>query len=247
ENSNSYMKLYDAITWHNIKKYLPNDRNSLVLDAGGGTGRWAIPIAKLSYKVVMVDISKGMLEVARKKIERMNLKNIKFVRMDIREMAFEDETFDFVLAEGDPVSYCGDPEIALSEIFRVLKRGCFACISVDSKFSMALKFLLKGRMEELEGFLETGKTLFPSNTKDGFETRAFALRELRVLFEKVGFETVSIIGKPLFSRFIERGTLEELLKDEKSFEKILDLELTYCKEESLVGFGGHLEAVGRKR
>jgi len=61
-------RIYDELTWHHIEPYLPSA--GLVLDAGGGTGKWAIPIAERGLKVVLLDLSEGMLEVARRKIEK---------------------------------------------------------------------------------------------------------------------------------------------------------------------------------
>ncbi|RLD14536.1 MAG: hypothetical protein DRI28_03265 [Caldiserica bacterium] len=52
-----YWRLYHEITWHNIKQFLPRRENAIILDAGGGTGYWAIKLAKLGYKVILTDIS----------------------------------------------------------------------------------------------------------------------------------------------------------------------------------------------
>jgi ubiquinone/menaquinone biosynthesis C-methylase UbiE len=50
-----YYKIYDAITWKYIEPYVPIDPDALVLDAGGGTGRWAIRMARKGCKVILVD------------------------------------------------------------------------------------------------------------------------------------------------------------------------------------------------
>jgi ubiquinone/menaquinone biosynthesis C-methylase UbiE len=36
-----YFRVYDAITWKYLEPYGPRNPDALVLDAGGGTGRWA--------------------------------------------------------------------------------------------------------------------------------------------------------------------------------------------------------------
>ena len=50
-----YYKIYDAITWKYIEPYVPKDPDALVLDAGGGTGRWTIRMARKGCKVILVD------------------------------------------------------------------------------------------------------------------------------------------------------------------------------------------------
>jgi ubiquinone/menaquinone biosynthesis C-methylase UbiE len=42
---------------------------ALVLDAGGGTGRWTIRMAKKARKAVLMDLSEGMLKVAADRIK----------------------------------------------------------------------------------------------------------------------------------------------------------------------------------
>ena len=64
-------RVYGYVTWEHLKKYIPENKNALILDAGGGTGRWAIPLAKIGYKVILCDISKGMLRQAESKIKQI--------------------------------------------------------------------------------------------------------------------------------------------------------------------------------
>ena len=68
-----FKELYDKITWRYIEPYLP--KKGLVLDAGGGTGKWAIPIAKKGLKVIIYDISREMLNVALRKAKEHHLEN----------------------------------------------------------------------------------------------------------------------------------------------------------------------------
>jgi ubiquinone/menaquinone biosynthesis C-methylase UbiE len=240
--SSSYWELYNEITWNNIKRFLPKKKNSLILDAGGGTGIWAIKLAKLGYNVVLTDISEGMLNIAKEKINRLKLqKKITIKKVDIRNMScFPNEYFDLAIAEGDPVSYCLKPERAVRELSRVVKKGSIVIISVDSKFVIIPKLIEQKRFKELEKFLKTGIL------KQEFKFQAFTLEELCNLFEKFGLKVVRIIGKPVLLSLIPKERREKLLQDKKVFNKILKLELKYCDEKSIVGFGGHLEIVGKK-
>ena len=45
-----YFRVFDAITWRYLEPYLPVNPEALVLDAGGGTGRWTIRMAKKTRK-----------------------------------------------------------------------------------------------------------------------------------------------------------------------------------------------------
>ncbi len=69
-----------------------------VLDMCTGTGVNAMRIAnKLPHtKIIGVDLSKGMLRVAREKVKKMDVHNIKLYRMDAANMKFKDSCFDKV-------------------------------------------------------------------------------------------------------------------------------------------------------
>jgi ubiquinone/menaquinone biosynthesis C-methylase UbiE len=49
-------KVFDAIAWKYIEPYVPVDPDVLVLDAGGGTGRWTIRMARKGCRVILMDI-----------------------------------------------------------------------------------------------------------------------------------------------------------------------------------------------
>ena len=67
-----------------------------ILDFGGGTGLLALPLAKQAKSVILVDISEKMLEQARLKAERQDIKNIQFLEQDLLENPLEQE-FDLIV------------------------------------------------------------------------------------------------------------------------------------------------------
>ena len=88
-------RVYDAITWKYLEPYVPTGVDSFVLDAGGGNGRWAIPMAKKGCRVVLVDISEGMLNFAKSNVAAEGLQDrIEIRKGDVRKLDYRDETFD---------------------------------------------------------------------------------------------------------------------------------------------------------
>src|SRR5689334_2276632 len=52
-----------------------DDRKSLaILDAGGGAGRFAIPLARAGHDVLLYDISQGMLDAAQRSADKQGVK-----------------------------------------------------------------------------------------------------------------------------------------------------------------------------
>jgi len=96
-----------------------------ILDVATGTGDFALTCYEIlkPKKITGIDISEGMLEIGRKKIEKAGLQNqIELLNGDSEAILFEDNTFDAVtVAFG--VRNFEHLEKGLSEIKRVLKPG----------------------------------------------------------------------------------------------------------------------------
>ena len=83
-----------------------------ILDFGGGTGLLTLPLAKQAKSVTLVDISKKMLEQARLKAERQEIKNIQFLEQDLLKNPLEKE-FDLIVVSR-VLHHMPDVDVALS-------------------------------------------------------------------------------------------------------------------------------------
>jgi demethylmenaquinone methyltransferase/2-methoxy-6-polyprenyl-1,4-benzoquinol methylase len=113
-----------------------------VLDVATGTGDFAIELYRglNPTKIIGIDISEGMLEVGRKKIEGLGLSDrIEFRKGDSEQIEFPDFSFDAVtVAFG--VRNFENLELGLKEMHRVLKPGGEAIIL---EFSTPERFPIK--------------------------------------------------------------------------------------------------------
>ena len=101
-----------------------------ILDIATGTGDLAIQLTDTNAsKIIGLDLSDGMLEVGRKKIEKRNLtKTIEMILGDSENLPFNEDSFDAVtVAFG--IRNFENLEKGLSEIFRVLKPNGIFVIS----------------------------------------------------------------------------------------------------------------------
>ncbi len=120
-----------------------------VLDIATGTGDLAIMMTETSAKsIVGLDISAGMLNVGRQKIEKKQLDHkIEMVLGDSENMPFENNTFDAItVAFG--IRNFENLETGLTEILRVLKpNGVFVVLEtsvpVQTPFKQGYHFYSK--------------------------------------------------------------------------------------------------------
>lgn len=101
-----------------------------VLFIGIGTGEDLKFITK-GVEIVGVDITDEMLDIARKKAEKLNLKDAQILNMDGQKLDFEDNSFDVVVLNLI-LSVIPDGHKCLSEAHRVLRNG--GTIAVFDKF-----------------------------------------------------------------------------------------------------------------
>jgi ubiquinone/menaquinone biosynthesis C-methylase UbiE len=108
-NWNKYAEQYDAITMSGANPsyeelvnivfksfgYGVIKKDSLILDIGGGTGNFTMPLAKFypDSKFVIADTSEKMLEIAKKKAEKNKLKNVDCILEDAENINKIVETY----------------------------------------------------------------------------------------------------------------------------------------------------------
>lgn len=97
----------------------------VILDVATGTGDFAIQAARdlNPEKIIGVDISTGMMELGRKKIEERQLgRQIELRRGDSENLPFEENKFDAVICAYGVRNF-ENLEKGLAEMFRVVKPG----------------------------------------------------------------------------------------------------------------------------
>ena len=92
-----------------------------ILDAGCGTGQWAMRLAEANRQVEAVDVSAERLSAAKMIFDEMGVSNVNFSRQSIARLEYPDETFDSVFCYS--VLCMVDYRAPLREFARVLKPG----------------------------------------------------------------------------------------------------------------------------
>jgi phosphatidylethanolamine/phosphatidyl-N-methylethanolamine N-methyltransferase len=92
-----------------------------ILEVGVGTGL-SLPLYPRHCRLVGIDLSSGMLEKARARVQIYGLENVELSRMDAGKMEFPDDSFDTVMA-AYVVTAVPDYRKVMTEMIRVCRPG----------------------------------------------------------------------------------------------------------------------------
>ncbi|AFQ42599.1 class I SAM-dependent methyltransferase [Desulfosporosinus meridiei] len=92
-----------------------------VLDIGTGPGFFPLLLSELGHRVTAIDCTESMLATARENVKAAGFE-VSFHLMDAHKLAFEDNSFDFILTR-NVTWLMYDPSAAYREWHRVLKPG----------------------------------------------------------------------------------------------------------------------------
>ncbi len=155
DDLNRIISLGSDVKWRKkVIKMVAETKPKTILDIATGTGDLAIQFAEKTSaeKIVGLDLSEGMLSVARKKVSGNPISGkIEFLQADSEALPFEDNTFDAITVSFGIRNF-ENLEKGLSEIFRVLKKGG---IFVVLETSVPAKFPFK------QGYHFYSKTILP--------------------------------------------------------------------------------------
>ncbi len=246
----AYHKLEFETTLHFLEKYLP--KKGLMLDAGGGPGRYTIELAKRGYEVVLLDMTPANLEFARRQVRRAKLQDkvTDIVEGSIVDLSrFADETFEAVICLGGPLSHVVDKQKrdkAISELIRVTKKGAPLFVSVMGRWSLLVVELMLFQNEIEMPIFKQIRDTGDYEGDYGFTACHFFLpEELQEAFSEKGVTIVEMAGLEGISSHHARK-VNQLAKDEKRWKIWLETHSITCTHPSVVGMSEHMLIVSRK-
>jgi ubiquinone/menaquinone biosynthesis C-methylase UbiE len=247
-----YHRIEHMVTMHILQKYLP--KRGLVLDAGGGPGRYAIELARQGHSIVLLDLVPEMLEIARRKAKRAGVKrNIKdILQGSIEDLSrFQDETFDAVLCLGAPLNHLlsqEQRETVAKELVRVAKKKAPIFVSVISRLGL-LRTILTSFPQEMRYAKHhwTVGDYIPGLHGQGFTAAHWFLpEELRGLFEKQDAKVLEMAGLEGLSSHHQKET-NSLYRDREKWQMWMEIILETCTHPSVAGSAEHFLLVARKK
>jgi len=95
--------------WRHLKKIVPLDSKTSLLEMGSGDGRWAVILAPLIKQYEGVEFSEILVETARQAAEKHGLENVQFRQCSVTEVSTAGEQYDVIYFAG-VTQYLSDEE-----------------------------------------------------------------------------------------------------------------------------------------
>ena len=240
-----YWQWHDALTWNYFKKHLPSNLNSPVVDLGCGSGKWGRKLLKSGFHVTFVDLSAKMVDEARRQVLEMGGSDkASFLQADLVDLSqLPENHFGLALAMGEPICLANPPRQAVRQIARCLKPGGVLVATFDNRVACADFYVEKGKPEELEKFLRTGKTRWLTrDPNEQFEITTFTPEQARKLLLEAGLEPLEIVGKTVLPMRHHR----EKLEDASTRRRWARIEEKLARDPSNLARCAHLQIAARK-
>lgn len=237
-------------TLHFLDRYLPP--HALILDAGGGPGRYTIELARRGHDVVLLDMTPANLDFARRQIKRARVQKqvTGIVEGTIIDLAqFADSSFDAAVCLGGPLSHvldAADRDRAVGELLRVVKPGGTVAVSVMGRLSvLALELMLFPQEIDMPlhaQIRETGSYY----GGHGFTACHFFLpEELAALFEGKQAIVETLVGLEGLGSRIDKA-VNRTAKHPERWQRWLETHLRTCTHPAVVGMSEHMLIIARK-
>ncbi len=228
---------------HHLLEHLPPPP-ATVLDIGGGAGHQSLPLARIGYRVTLLDPSPAMLDKARQRLHRMP----DHVRNQVRlleaagehaDAAVDGERFDAVLCHG-VLGYLADPDALLDQLCRCAAPGGVVSILAGNAGAMAVRSALERRWAD-------ALAAFDARTEVGVlgvPTRADTVPELGESLRARGVDPVGWYGGWLFVDWLD---FAGIAVDTSEFERIAPVELEASRRDPYRALSRVFHLIGRRR
>ncbi|RMG87423.1 MAG: methyltransferase domain-containing protein [Bacteroidetes bacterium] len=182
-----------------LLNHIPLKPNVRLLDIGTGTG---VPLFELAHRLgesahlTGIDLQPAFLERAKWKKSFFGLENVELVQGDATQLPFEDGTFDLVVSNLG-INNFADPERAVAEAFRVLKKGGRLILTTN----------LEGHFREFysvfEAVLRDLRFGDIAGKVSALEARRGTVESVRELVENAGFSIPKIVREYDAMRYLD--------------------------------------------
>ena len=195
DKANDLLSFGSARIWRKKVAELVNpQQGQKILDLAAGTGSSSVAFVRPGVSVIAADFSNGMLEEGRKRHPELEFVFADATKLPFKEAEFDTVTISFGLRNVE------NTELALSEMFRVLKPGgklvvCEFSAIPNSFLHNIYRFYLKRILPTISALVSKTPEAYSylAESIDAWPKQA----QLAQLIERVGYQSVEFRNQTL--------------------------------------------------
>jgi S-adenosylmethionine-dependent methyltransferase len=209
------------LAFANLQESLPQvAQPSHALDLGGGTGAMAVRLARLGFKVTVLDASQPMLDFARRTAQEAGFaERIALKHGDAGQLAtlFPLGSFDLILCH-NVLEFVDDPCSVLRSVARALRGPCgmLSVLARNQSGEVLKAALLNGDLAAAERNLTAD---WGDESLYGGTLRLFTTENLKTMLQESSFAVIAEYGVRVVSDYLPRKVSRN-----DDYERIFDLE-----------------------
>ena len=220
-----------------------------IVDAGGGTGGFAVPLASLGHHVTVVDPSPDSLAAAQRRAAEQHVP-LRAVQGDAADLALVTgkQSADLVLCHS-VLEYVDSPSAAMAAIAAVLRPGGAVSVLTASAVAAVIHRALAGRFGEARRLLSglgsaasgDGSAMAEGHGQPGTGPRRFTLAGVTALIEETGLRPGPALGVRVFEDLVPRVVADA---DPGAAKALQGLELAAAAHPAFHDFAAQVHVLG---
>ena len=232
-----------AVVWDALSRLLARlseDAPLEIVDAGGGTGGVAVPLAELGHRVTVVEPSPDSLAALERRASESGV-TVRGVQGETRDLAslFPEGSADLVLVH-NVLEYVDEPAAALADVAGITRPGGAVSLLATNAVAGALHRALAGQITEAQHLLSDAEGRWGEADP---MPRRFAPQQLLELIAQSGLTGETLRGVRVFADILPGHAWEG---DAQAGQYLVELEKAAADHPELLGIATQLHVIAHK-
>ncbi|SIO86520.1 methyltransferase domain-containing protein [Nocardiopsis sp. JB363] len=232
-----------AVVWDALSRLLARlseDGPLEIVDAGGGTGGVAVPLAELGHRVTVVEPSPDSLAALERRASESGV-TVRGVQGETRDLAslFPEGSADLVLVH-NVLEYVDEPAAALADVAGITRPGGAVSLLATNAVAGVLHRALAGQITEAQHLLSDAEGRWGEADP---MPRRFAPQQLLELIAQSGLSGETLRGVRVFADILPGHAWEG---DAQAGQHLVELEKAAADHPELLGIATQLHVIANK-
>jgi S-adenosylmethionine-dependent methyltransferase len=239
-----------AVVWDALREVLDEAGSAAggpaaVVDIGGGTGGFAVRVAELGHRVVVVDPSPDALAILSRRADESGVADLVTGRQgDLGTIGDLAGAADVVLCHG-VLEIVDDPAAAMAALVRVLRPGGTLSLLVNQRHAAVVARAMAGHFVTARSMLDTDPVGDPADDPaPGTGQHRFTADEITALLDGHGLDLRSMHAVRVFVDLVPSSLVD---LEPGSAQALVDLEHAVSTRPEYLALATQVHALATRR